>query len=156
MYMDFTCWWIVLSTVTELCSLHVLSCFRIALTAVVKFIDNFIFVGWSWLSCVISLLIREACNGLSVGVGDCLAVACAVTLWGCSLPANLLRRLIYVTLVEFGSSRYLDRWRRQQCADGGTDISFQVRLAQCLCWLNCCGLVTFSIYASIFRFRGHL
>lgn len=75
----------------------------------------------------------DSCNGLSVGVGDCLALACAVTLWGCSLPANLLRRLIYVTLVEFGSSRYLDRWRRQQCADGGTDISFQVRLAQCLC-----------------------
>jgi len=76
-----------------------------------------------------SLQIVEPCSALFVGVGNCLAVACAMALWGCSLPANLLRRLIYVTLVEFGSLRYLNRWRRQQCTGRGTDISLEVSLA---------------------------
>ena len=53
-----------------------------------------------------------------VGTGNCLDVACAVALWGCSLPANLLRRLIYVTLVEFGAARYMGRWKRQQQSTG--------------------------------------
>ena len=74
------------------------------------------------LDCVLSLF---------VGAGNCLDVACAIALWGCSLPANLLRRLMYVTLVEFGTVSYKGRWRRQQCRDAGTDDYFQV--GECVC-----------------------
>jgi len=66
--------------------------------------------------------------GLYVGAGNCLDVACAVALCGCCAPANLLRRLIYVTLVEFGLTRYVNRWRRQQCTDGGSVNCLQVWL----------------------------
>jgi len=67
-------------------------------------------------------------NLLFAGVGNCLDVACAIALWGCSLPANLLRRLIYVTLVEFGTVKYMSRWRRQQSNDGHSDSYLQVSL----------------------------
>jgi len=58
---------------------------------------------------------------LFVGAGNCLEVACAIALWGCSMPASLPRRLIYVTLVEFGSLRYVDRWQRQRCTERQDD-----------------------------------
>jgi len=56
---------------------------------------------------------------MTAGVGNCLDVASAIALWGSSVPAGLLRRLIYVTLVEFGAVRYMIRWRRQQTTDEG-------------------------------------
>jgi len=71
---------------------------------------------------MVSLLTAELSSALFAGEGDCLAAACALALWGSSLPASLLRRLIYVTLVEFGSLRYLSRCRRQRCADGDADM----------------------------------
>lgn len=60
------------------------------------------------------------------GAGNCLDVACAIAMWGSSSPANLLRRLIYVTLVEFGWMRYIDRWRRELCTQEGSADCLQV------------------------------
>lgn len=69
---------------------------------------------------------------MRVGDGNCLPHAVALAMWGIPDTSMVLRRLLYIALIEAGTKSFRERWEREKewqnsnIPDGGLQYSSEV------------------------------